>query len=461
MTIWRPHLRPGSGPLYRALADLLAADIAQRRLEAGTRLPTHRALATQLGVTVGTVSRAYAEVARLGLIRGEVGRGSFVRDDHTEAPRYAIAEDERDGIIDLSANFPSSQIAESALRDALAALAARPHLADLLEYQHPAGGLRHRAAGAVWLAQSGLETRAEQVVVTSGAQHALMVAFSTLAKPGDLILCSELTYPGMISLARLLRLRLAGLSLDDDGLRPDAFEAACRGGPRALFCMPTVHNPTAVVMSEARRRELAAIARRHDVTLVEDDSYGFLPSERPPPLASFLPEQSYFIAGLAKCVAPGLRVGYLRTPGAAAGAAAARLHTMMFMAPPLMLEIASRWIEDETVRGLVAERRREAARRQARATSRLSGLSLLTHPESYHLWLRLPEPWRADEFAAQARGRGVLVTPAEVFAVGRSSAPHAVRLCLAAARSDDDLERGLDVVAELARSGPGPTAAVI
>ena len=150
-------------------------------------------------------------------------------------------------MIDLSANFPSSEIAQDALRDALASLASRPHLADLLEYQHPAGRLRHRAAGAVWLAQSGLETRAEQVVVTSGGQHALMVAFSTLAKPGDLVLCSELTYPGMISLARLLRLRLEGLSLDDDGVRPDAFETACRRGPRALFCMPTLHNPTAVV----------------------------------------------------------------------------------------------------------------------------------------------------------------------------------------------------------------------
>lgn len=445
-----------SGPArYRAIANALAGDIAAGRLSADERLPTQRDLAERLGVTVGTVSRAYREVARLGLIRGEVGRGSFVQAAPAKS-EFAISDEERSDLIDLSASFPGSDVAGEPLRRTLQSLAGRETLADLLEYRPPAGAPRHRAAGARWLARSGLPSAPDQVVVTSGAQHALMLALSVLTRPGDLVLAAAVTYPGMRSLSGMLHLRLEGLALDRQGILPEAFERACeRERPKVLFCMPTLQNPTTVVMPQARRRELAAIARRFAVTLVEDDTYGFLPSRRPAPLASLLPDQSYYISSLSKCVAPGLRVGYLRTPSGAAARVTACLRTMMFMAPPLMVEIATRWIEDGTVARLVESRRREARVAQELAARILSDLPTLSHPEAYHVWLQLPAPWRAEEFCNQARARGVGVLPAESFAVGRGAAPHAVRICTAAARSHDDLERGLRILAELASEPPG------
>ena len=457
MTIdWSPNELPESpAPRYRSIADALAADIASGQLPAGARLPTLRALADRLGVTVGTVSRAYQEVARLGLVRGEVGRGSFVQSEPAPPSSFAISDEERPGLIDLSANFPRSELASEPLRRMLEQLAQREQLSDLLEYQPAAGSLRHRTAGARWVERAGLASTPDQIVVTSGAQHGLMLAFSVLTSPGDLVLSAAVTYPGMTSIARMLRLRLEGLPVDRDGIRAESFERACEQElPKALFCMPTLQNPTAVVMPERRRREIARVAERFGVTLVEDDTYGFLPSTRPAPLSCLRPEDSYYISGLSKCVAPGLRVGYLRAPAAKAASVSTSLRTMMYMAPPLTLEIATRWIEDGTVDRLIETRRREARDSQKLAARLLDGLSFLTHPESYHLWLQLPPPWRAEEFCTQARARGVGVLPAESFAVGRSAAPHAIRISISAARSRQDLERGLRILAELASAPP-------
>ena len=315
--MWTPNLAADASPRYRAIADQLGRDIASGNLAAGARLPTHRALATQIGVTVGTVSRAYAEAARLGLISGEVGRGTFVREQPLSETPFDIPDDEREALIDLSRNVPDPSAAAAPLREALAALTRSAELVDLLDYLPSAGSARHRAAGASWVGRSGLATNADEIVVTGGAQHAMWLALATLAKPGDTVLAAELTYPGLIGLTRLLRLRLEGLALDEEGIRPDALEAACRAhAPRVLYCIPTNQNPTAAVMSEGRRREIAAIAQRYDLALIEDDICGFLQADAPLSLSSFAPEQSFYVTSLSKCIAPGLRVGFLRAPSA-------------------------------------------------------------------------------------------------------------------------------------------------
>ena len=462
MTIWCPEIESAGVPRYRAIADSLARDVAEGRLAPGTRLPTHRALAAALGVTVGTVSRAYEEAARVGLVSGEVGRGTFVREPLASLMPFDIPDEDRDGLVDLSRNVPDPGPAAERLRDALEQLAARSRLEDLLDYLPPAGSARHRAAGARWVSRAGLDVGPDEIVVASGAQHATMLALASLARPGETILSGALTYPGIIALARLLQLRLEGLALDEEGVRPDAFESACRAGAvRALYVIPTLQNPTAAVMSEARRRELAAIARRHDVALIEDDILGFLPESPPACLASFAPERTFIVTSLSKCAAPGLRVGYLRAPGAYASPVAACMRTMMWMAPPLSAEVASLWIEDGTAERL-AELRREESRERSDLARRLIGAAEVRAPrETYHAWVRLPEPWRAADFALQARARGVGVSPAEAFVVGRDPAPHAVRLCLAAPRRREELARALDVLRDLMASPSVPAESVV
>ena len=445
MTSWQPDLRRASGPRYLAIAAAIGSDLEKGRLRPGDRLPTHREMADRLGVSVGTITRAYAEAMRRGLVRGEVGRGTFVRGPGDGAALPSAAEPP--GFIDLSLNLPVLPVAEDGartLRRALADLRGRADLGDLLRYQPPAGALRHREAGAAWVARSGIPAEPDRILVCSGVQHAMLVTISSLLQPGDTLLVEELTYPGILALAGLLRVRLKGVPIDRDGIVPDALAAACRGrAPRALYCVPTIQNPTASVMPEARRREIAGVCRAHGVAVIEDDCYGLLPPERPRPLAAFYPENSFHLVSLAKTLAPGLRIGYLLAPLAAVDRLAGAIRATTWMAAPLLAEIAGTWIQGGTAARLLGRTRRELAARQQTAARVLKEGRIDTHPFSPHLWLHLAGPWRRQEFTLQARRRGVGISPAEAFWAGRGDPPDAVRLCLGAAADRGSLERGL------------------
>lgn len=449
MTIsWVPRLESRHGPRYLAIADAITEDVAAGRMAPGTRLPTHRDLADRLRVTVGTVSRAYAEAARRGLLSGEVGRGTFVRGS---APEAAGARN-RDGVLDLALNHPPLLAGDAprlGLQRALSGLIARQELGSLFDYPADGGNPGDREAGASWIRRAGIDARPEHVLVCSGSQHALTTALATLFRPGDLVLTEALTYPGMKAAARLLSLRLQGLALDAQGLRPDAFEAACRaGGAKGLYCVPTIQNPTTSVMPDARRAEIAAIARAHDVRLIEDDIHALLPADRPRPLAAHAPERSCYITSTSKMLAPGLRIGYLLGPPELTERLAAGIRATTWSASPLTAEVVSAWIRDGTADVILEQRREEAAARQALARAALGGHAFEAHPLGPHVWLHLPDPWRSEAFAACLRRRGVAVTPAEAFAVGRGGVPHAVRLSLGGPRTRADLQRALSVVRE-------------
>ena len=455
VTNWQPNLEGRAGPRYLAIAEALATDIDDGCLAAGARLPTHRDLAWRLGVTVGTVTRAYAEAARRGLSAGEVGRGTFVRErvPMTIPPRGVPEPDS--GFIDLAYNFPPDNPEHPAIAKVIAEITAEGRLARLLGYEMGLGQLQHRAAGAAWLTESGLETDPDQVVVTAGAQHGLLLATAALLRPGEVLLTEELTYYGIKSIAALLDLRLHGLPMDEHGLLPEALESACRAtGAKALYCIPTIQNPTASVMPEARRREIAGICRRHGIGIIEDDIYGFLPSQAAAPLSRHLPEQAIYVTSLSKCLAPGLRIGYLSADAALRERVNMAMRASNLMAAPLMAEVAARLIDSGRARSMALWQRAEAQARQKAAARLLKTGGLVTHPEAFHFWLRLPEPWRREAFAAEARVRGVGVAPAEVFAVGDRPVPQAVRVCLQAAASLSQAERALEILAGILSRSP-------
>jgi DNA-binding transcriptional MocR family regulator len=460
--MWTPRLEGRPGPRYLAIADALGEDLEKGRVRPGTQLPTHRALADRLGVTVGTVSRAYAEAARRGLLSGEVGRGTFVRHAISEMPQ--VREARPNGIVDLSLNHPPGGMTEPAraMAESLAEFAARPDLSSLLTYPVEGGAAPHREAGAQWIGRAGLPARPEDVVVCSGSQHALTTVLATELRPGDLLLTECLTYPGLKAVASLLHLRVQGLPLDEEGLRPDALEAACRaGGARALHCVPTIQNPTTAMISAGRGEVFAAIARAHGLLVIEDDIHALLPAKRPKPLAAYLPELTYYLASTSKVLTPGLRVGYVLAPAGRGDALAAGVRVTTWGAAPLMAEVVSGWMRSGAADAIVEATRREAAARQEIAARVLDGLDVQAHPAGLHVWLLLPEPWRSDGFAAVARRRGVLVSPAEAFLVGRTAGPHAVRISLGSARTRAEMEKGLLAVREVLDGTPDAGAPIM
>jgi DNA-binding transcriptional MocR family regulator len=462
MTIWSPEVRSRIGPRYLAIAQALADDIAAGRLRAGVRLPTHRELADRLGVTIGTVSRAYAEVAHRGLVSGEIGRGTFVRAMPSEGrTRGSTAPP---ALIDLSINHPpnTSDEERDLLSKSVIALARRADFGRLLDYPPDVAAETHRMAAAAWISRAGLKATADDVLISTGSQHSMTAIFASLLRPGDVVLTESLTYPGMKSLATLLHLRLQGLPIDADGLRPDAVAAACRNGTaRALYCVPTLHNPTTAVMSEARRREIAAIAQTHGLIVVEDDVHGRLHEGAPPPIAAFAPDITCYLTGTAKSIAPGLRIGYMLVPPSLLPRVAEAIRATAWTAAPLMAELVSLWITDGTADRIVQRKRQEAAARQKIAASILASYQYQSQPTAYQLWLTLPEPWRSETFAEEARHRGVAVTPAQTFLVGRNTTTHAVRVCLGAAASRESLASGLRILAGLLAEAPSAGMAIV
>jgi DNA-binding transcriptional MocR family regulator len=358
--MWMPKTLPRDLPRYLGLAERIAEDIASGRLEAGMRLPPQRDLAERLGVDFTTVSRGYAEARRRGLIVGQVGRGTFVRPRREGEPSAPARRGDRAEPVDLSLNLPPGIAVEEAgraLGETLGALRAGGGLSALLDYQPSAGRPGDRAAGAIWIGRRlGMPVAPERVVVCGGAQHALTVTLLSLAGAGDVVATEALTYQGFRALAEQLHLRVEGVPIDEHGLRVEPFRTLCkRRAVRVLYCTPTMHNPTTGVMSLARRRAVARVAREHGVAIIEDDVYAPLATDAPPPLSSFIPSQSYLIASLSKGVAAGLRIAFVLAPDArAADRIAGVVRATTWMATPLTAEIASRWIMDGTATRVLA-----------------------------------------------------------------------------------------------------------
>jgi len=442
MTIWSPELVQSEGPLYQQIADQLQRDVESGRLLPGSRLPTQRELASRLGITVVTVTRAYSEAAERGLVESTVGRGSFVRERRDEL-----------AVIDLSTN-----VIQGGSLLMSAALAARIGVAMTAPYGIGSGSERHRAAGAAWMQPARGDAHASRVIVTAGAQQGILLAFAALLEPGDLVLTEEVTYHWMRSAAEMLHVRIEGVAIDRHGMLPDALaKAARKRGAKAIYLTPTLQNPTGSVMPEKRRRDLAAVAERHGLTIVEDDVYGFLAPNAPPAVTSFAP--GIFITGLGKSVAPALRVGYVLATPELMPRLESLLNASTLFTSPIVAEIAASAIEDGTAARL-ATMRRDAIALRGRIARRILGRHAGASDErSPHLWIPLPPRWTSESFAGAARGRGVRVATAAQFAMTKD-VPNAIRISIGAPSSTGELETALRALESL-REGDDITRAAV
>ncbi|MCW5772893.1 MAG: PLP-dependent aminotransferase family protein [Rhodospirillaceae bacterium] len=461
MTDWAPILERRKREIYLELAEKIADAIRSGALKPGAQLPTQRVMADRLGITVGTVGRAYMIVEQQGLISGEVGRGSFVRGP-AAAVRSPKIEPAHENLIDLSVNAALTPFHGEALSRTLAELSRADGIDQLLRYMTTPWQAAYRAAAAEWLAQLGLAADPERIVLTNGAQHGIASAFAALLEPGEIALSEMLTYTGIIDDANRSGHALKGIVSDREGMRPDALDrAAVETGARVVFLQPTIHNPTCTTMSEARRRDIVAVARRRNLLLVEDDVYGMLPERRPPPLAALAPERTVYLSSASKAMGPGLRVGWIMAPENLVRRLDEARYSMTGSQPSIAFEIARRWIADGTAAEIMRRLRREMAARQSLAKTRLAGLAFDFDPAAFHIFLHLAEPWRREDFVQAALTHGVRIVSASAFIVGREVAPHAVRVSLAAARDHDTLDRALVILAELAQARPGVRRAVV
>lgn len=415
---------------YKRLVDAFAARIRAGELTSGTRLPTHRQLAAREGVAVVTASRVYAELETMGLVSSEQGRGTFVRDVTIPAghgiDQHAVSAD----TVDLNFNYPTLPGQTDLLRRVLREVAGAGDLDALLRYQPHGGRERDRAAVATHLLNRGLDTAPDRIALVNGAQHGLTVTALAALQPGDVVAADAITYPGFRVIADALRLELAPIPTTPTGPDVDALRRLCRHrSVRAVYMMPTLHNPLGWVMDEDARQRLIAIARRHGLLIIEDASYAYLADRPPPPLAATAPDITVYVSGFSKNVATGLRVGYVVVPQAQMPAVERAIRATTWNTPALAAAILTRWLEDGTVDRLEADKRADATRRQAIAQDVLRPLRQQRHPTSYFTWLPLPDSARADRVAAALGRQRISVSTAEPFAI-TEHLPQAIRLAL-------------------------------
>lgn len=428
------------GALHERLAVAVERLIIERRYQPGDRLPTHRELAKQAGVAIGTVTKALDLLSDRGILRGEVGRGTFVND--VRIPPAAS------GIVDLTINGPpqviSEEIFKTAADRAIQRALALPHGG----YADQRGTVEQRRILAGWLRRTRLELAEEQLILSVGVQHGVHLAFQDLKAISDLIATEGATYPGAIAAAKALGMQMVPVRHDDDGMIAEDLDRVLgETGARIVYLTPVCHNPLGFEVGEKRRRELLAICEKRDAYIVEDDIYSVYAVKGGPTFKEMAPSRVYYLTSISKCLTPLIRMGIVAPPTDRRSAMARALRAEVWGSAPLGVEMACALIElgaDVTVASIL----KTEAKARVRLAQRVLALDTVPMPEGApHLWLPMP-PLRAEKLARLSSERGVRLTPPDASFVGGDCAG-GVRLSIMATTNRDDLERALRTVAAL------------
>ena len=435
---------------YTALVDEIAAAIAAGRLKSGERLPPQRQFAYERGIAASTAARVYAELLRRGLVVGEVGRGTFVAGE--AAPLPPLRQEPFDGRIDLEFNFPTLPDQATLMAKSLAAWQRPATLGAALS---PVTQRRLADAGRVsarFFVTDRWRPRPEGFLFAGSGRQAIAAAVSALVPVGGRLAVEAVTYPMIKGIAARLGVTLVPIAMDGEGIRPDALAKAHRAGAlHAVYLQPVMQNPLGNSMSERRRAEIIHLLRNLDLMVIEDLVYGFLADV--PPLAAEAEERAIVVDSLSKRLAPGVAVGLLYVPISLRERFATIVRTGAWSVTPLALAAGMTLLADGTAAEITRRKRADAVARQAIVAESLAGHSLVADPRSYHVWLNLPDGWRAEPLTAAAARAGIAVTPANAFAIAPGHSPNAVRLALGQP-SHDELRAALMRLAALLAARP-------
>ncbi len=477
--------RSSNAPLYRQICQGLREAILSGQLAEGTRLPTERALANELGVNRTTVMNAYNELASEGLIEGHVGRGTLVKrcyfdqEDEEfgrEYPSWLIGlaggEDlalgpdarvlselasmgEQKEIISFAAGSPAQDLLPSAMIRSIVSdgLFAGSH--DALGYS-PVEGLQSLRRGiAERMRQRGISVEFQQIMVLSGSTQGIGLLARVLLNPGDEVVVETPSYLGAVQTFRALGARIIGVPVDSEGIRVDLLESIlARRSPRFIYTLPTFQNPTGAVMSQERRRRLLLLARRYQIPILEDDPYGelYFGEKEPQPLKA-LDRRGHviYLSTCSKILAPGVRVAWLAAPEPIISRLS--LHKQIF---DLNTNALGQWIVSEILRrqlldghlAHIRERYRHKRDLMLQAMQKYWPTGVRVHPPEggFHLWCRLPGDMRARPLLREAAQERVAFVIGEPFH-SDGGGQHHIRLSFASPE-EEHIEEGIRRIGE-------------
>lgn len=464
-TTWLPDLTQYPGTKYLGLSRALRDAIRSGELPAGSQLPTVRDLAWRLQLTPGTVARAYQLATQEGLLAATVGRGTFVA---AQMPRLGPTQSlytERVSsgsipLIDLRPPQVPEMGQAAAFRDALLAMAEGVGTG-WLDYTSQRGEAPLRAEVVKWLGDRNLgPLGAEDVALSNGGQNAIgLILDCCLRGDRPAVLIEELAYPGFRYAARAARADVVGVEIDEYGVTPVSLIAACRRHTAQVLCLTTeAQNPTTGRMPLERRLEIATIARSFDLQIIEDDCYSVSESNIPA-MRALAPERVWMIGSLSKTISAALRFGYVACPtGMGEAGRLAAQHSFYALSRPVA-EMCHRLFASGAAAEIRAKVQADFSDRLQSMVNRLGAFDLSWQPGVPFVWLKMPLGWRASAFTRQAEAEGVLVRPADEYALIGGKAPNAVRLAIAGNIPREEFDGALDCLARLLCNPPSDLAA--
>jgi DNA-binding transcriptional MocR family regulator len=461
MTNWLPDLAKGTGPLYLRLADQIEADIGNGKLPAGDKLPPQRNLAYDIGVTIGTVTRAYAVARERGLVSGEVGRGTYVLGDNAEhgAQRIDTKGSNLFGITPEVAparaklrmdSTSASDVGQSEIIRRLSDRIAVEHADKVGDYtrEWPADW---KEAGRNWLETHDWSPDPQTIVSTAGCHAAIMAVIAVATTPGDKIAFEQLTFSSISRSANLIGRRSVVFGNDANGPDPEDFERLCaQQHPKLVFLTPSMQNPTLATTPPDRMKAIVEVARKYNVWIIEDAIYSYLLEQRPGTLAALAPERVFHVGGLSKAVSAGVRAGWVACPAHFAPRVQTA-HKMVTGGISFMLaQLAANLVNGGDAAAICGKVRKEVAAREEIARRIFDGLDFRSHRNVPYLWMKLPEPWLSGTFKQVAANEGVLVDDEDEYKPARGDKTfYRIRVSFSIPKVREDVTAGFSTIRRL------------
>lgn len=456
-TIWLPDFHDSTQSKYIVLVQSLRAAVRSGALSPGEKLPPVRELAWQLGITPGTVARAYKLAVQEGLLDTTVGRGTFVSSGHREDPPDDISLVAHMAHDDL--NLRGIRVPdvgqEGIIRDIMRRLGTDGGMG-YIDCPAPDKDLAARKAVVQWIGEDRVgRLSPDDIVLGLGAQHTVILTLQAcLYGPNPIILTEDLAFPGVRHAARMLRAQVLGVGMDQQGLRPDRFEAVLREhGGQVLLTSAETHSPTTIRTTLERRREIADVASRYQVQIIEDDCHTVARPELPA-YRAICPEWSWYVSSLTKSVSAALRFGFVAC-AKGQGVTAHQVAQSSFYGLPLpMLDICEAFItsgQAETVRQKVEAR---IAERVRQAVNILGQWDISWRPDAPFVWLKLPRGWRCSTFMLACGSEGIGIKPADEFVLADGHAPNAVRIGMNPDLTNAEFEGALQKLSQMLAKPP-------
>ena len=446
---WKPDKAILKRPFYLSIAQALEYDIINGFLSPGARLPPQRELADFLDVNFTTITRSYKICELKGLIHAVTGSGTFVSPNATRS--ITISTDKFSGAcIDLGF-VASFEQCNSMILETTKKVMEKPYLEQLFNYNDPTGKPHQKMAGLNWMKSFGISADMEHLAIVSGAQNALAITLSALFEPGKRIAVDFYTYSNFIELSKMFHIQLVPILGDENGMLPDELENQCRlNDIHGIFLMPSCCNPTTIIISGDRKKELAIIIKKYKLIVIEDDIHAFLTvgivADYKEPIFQLLPEQTVYICSTSKSICSGLRVAYMVFGDMFKEKILKAIFNINVKTSPLDSEIITELILSGKANDITAKKIRLAHSANEIFTECFSQITLIGHPLSFHRWLPIFNNNNALELEANLLKKGIRVFHSDRFLSGSNMPDKFLRIALASTNSLDELKIGLEIL---------------